>query len=120
MIGPNSILEKEFVADGALTKYRVGKKGTNEDDVSQAAAATDKIHGIIQHDAVDNARVRLMVMGISKVEFGGTIVQGDLLTSDANGKVIATTTALNRCIGVAMSDGVLGDIGTVMINPGLL
>lgn len=137
MQGPNSILEKEFTANGALSKYTIAKKGTNEDDAAQASAATDPVIGVIQHDAADTTRVRLMLMGISQVVFGGTVTQGDFLVSDTNGNAIsatrhthtentagayaqnATTGAASgqRSIGIAMCNGVSGDVGTVLLQP---
>ena len=136
--GPNALLEKTFLADGSITEYRIVKKGTNEDDVAQAAAATDAMIGVAQHTAGDNERVRVMLAGISKVEYGGNVTQGDLLTADAQGRAIKVTrhthtenTAASytqnastqpatgeRVIGVAMADGVAGDIGRVLLYPG--
>lgn len=118
MPGPTSILEKAMRADGAVAEYTIVKKGTAEDDAAKAVAATDKAFGIAQHAAADNERVNVMLMGISKVLYGGTVEQGDLLTSNATGAAIATVTASNRIIGVAMAGGVSGDIGAVLINPG--
>lgn len=60
----------------------------------------------------------MVFSGIAEVEYGGNVTRGDLLTSDANGKAIATTTAGNRIIGIAMASGVSGDIGLALINPG--
>jgi len=140
MLGPNSVLEKECVADGALTKFRIVKKGTNEDDLAPATAVTESLMGVVQHDAADTERARLMVIGISKVEFGGAVVQGEMLTTDANGKAVKATrhthlentnatylqnetTAVGsdvRVIGMAMSNGADGDIGTVLLMPGMV
>ena len=137
MQGPNSILEKEFVASGAITMSAIVKRGSAEDQAVQASAATDPVYGVAQHDASDGDRVRIMLMGISNVVFGGTVNQGDLLVSDANGKAVAATRhthtentassyaqdattgagSAQRTIGVAMCDGVLNDIGTVLLCP---
>jgi len=128
MQGPNEILSKEFRADGALTQHRAGKKGTNEDDIAMASAVTDDLMGVIQHDAADNERVRLMLMGISKIEYGGNVTQGMRLTVDAQGRAVEATrhdhptdgtNPANQVstIGIAMADGVSGDIGTVFLDP---
>lgn len=140
MQGVTEILSKEFVADGAVTKYRIVKKGTDEDDLAPATAATEVLMGVAQHDAVDNERLRMMMIGISKVQYGGAVTQGDLLTTDVNGKAVKATRHTHventnvtylqnettgvgadvRTIGIAMSDGVLDDIGTVFISPGMI
>ena len=48
--------------------------------------------------------------GINQVQLGGTVNAGDWLTSDANGKAIATTTAGDNVIGRAEQPGVADDI----------
>ena len=138
MIGPKSILEMTYVADGAVPEYRIIKKGANEDDAKQGAAATDVLEGVSQHTVIDNADLRVMLIGISKVEYGGTVTQGDELTSDSIGRAIkatrhthtentnatyvqnATTGAgsAERIVGIAKADGVIGDIGRVLLVPG--
>lgn len=120
MQGPNSILEKEFVAEGALVAFRIGKKGAAEDQVVPAAAVGDNVFGVIQHDAADTERVRLMLIGISKVEMGGTVAQGDRLTTDASGRAVTSALATDSIIGIAMSDSVIGDIGTVLLAPAIV
>lgn len=114
----NPILEKERVADGAISRYDIVGPGAAAGDVKKAAAASDKMYGVAQHDAVDNARVRVAVMGIAEVKAGGTIADGDLLTSDANGDAVVSA-ATNRIIGVALSAAVLGDIFPILLSPGL-
>lgn len=123
MLGPNPILEKELTAKTAVTKYRVVKKDTTEDQVSHATAVADKSYAIAQTSAGVGERVRVTLAGIGKAEAGGTFVQGDLLTVDGSGRVIVAAPAAgtnNRIIAVAMGDAVLNDIVTVLIAPGML
>jgi hypothetical protein len=48
------------------------------------------------------------------------VAAGDALTSDANGKAIATTTTGNRIIGFAELAGVANDIVTYLRAPGVI
>ena len=119
--GPNAILEKNYRADGAVTEYRIVKPGTNEDDVAMATGVSENFIGVAQHTVADNERVRVMEIGISKVEYGGTVAYGDPLTSDANGRAVVAAPAAganNSIIGYARAAGVLGDIGRVLLSPG--
>lgn len=122
MAGKTYLLDKEFEAGAsAVVKFRIVKRDTADDLVIHAAAVGDAMFGVAQHDAAIGARVRLNMYGIVEVEFGGTITQGDQITSDASGRAVVAAPALgvnNRVIGIAMVSGVLNDIGTVMLYPG--
>lgn len=107
-------------AGAAITKFRILKFDTVDGQVVQAAAATDKmlfVSGLLGADASGD-RLDVWHNGCVEVEYGGTVTRGDLLTADANGKAIATTTANDRYIGIADVSGVAGDIGSVWIQPG--
>lgn len=101
-----------FKCAAALAKGVCVKAGADDDHVVVCSAATDKIIGITQvatTTAEDPVEVAL-VGGGAKALAGGTIAMGDLLTSDSNGALIATTTANNRVIAVAMQAAVANDI----------
>lgn len=81
-----------------------------------AAGATDKLVGVLDSkpyssstdETVDVRSVN--ANGVGKVVAGGNVAAGDFLTSDANGKAVATTTAGNRVIGQAVEAGVDGQV----------
>jgi hypothetical protein len=54
---------------------------------------------------------------IEEIDCGGTVTQGDPLTSDANGKAVKSTTNKDQCGGIAMKSGVLGDRITIKVAP---
>lgn len=123
MLGPNPILEKEVTAKTAVTKYRVVKKDTTEDQVSHATAVADKSYAIAQTSGGIGERVRVTLAGICKAEAGGAFEQGDLLTVDGSARVILAAPLAgvnNRIIAVAMGNAVLNDIATVLLAPGML
>jgi hypothetical protein len=80
-----------------------------------ASAATDSVVGVIVEEAVQDKPITVQVMGIAKVVAGGTITAGNRLTSDGNGKAIATSSAGNRTFGIAMASAVAGDIVSVLL-----
>ena len=95
----NQGLQKSYTAEAAVAAYRIVKLGA----------------------AVANDRIDIVRSGISEVEYGGTIAAGDLLTADASGRAIVATAGAGtnvRVIGVAEVAGVLGDIGSLLIDPG--
>ena len=97
-----------YVAEAAVPRYRIVKAGAAGGAVL-AAAATDKLlgtNGSEMGTAIGEV-VDLAVGPKPFVVLGGTVAAGDLLTSDANGKAVATTTAGNGYIGRACTAGVL-------------
>lgn len=133
------ILIKNFIADAAITPYRIVAIGAADGSVKQAAAATDALIGVADSLGSNSSnRVDVIQMGVANVEYGGNVTRGDLLTADANGKAVkapahthtentagtytqnAATGAVtaSEIIGRAMVSGVSGDIGSVQINLG--
>lgn len=119
----NPGLIKNYSAEGAIPAYRIFKFGAADGGILVAAAATDKLIGVTDRiaAAVSGDRVDGTRSGIAEVEYGGTVAAGDLLTADASGRAIAAAAAAGsnvRVIGVAEVAGVVGDIGSMLINPG--
>jgi hypothetical protein len=119
----NQELIKNYTAEGAIPAYRLVKFGAAEGSVLLATAAADKLIGVNDRfaAAVVGDRIDIVRTGIAEVEYGGTVAAGDLLTSDATGRAIVATAAAGanvRFIGVAEVAGVVGDIGSFMIEPG--
>jgi hypothetical protein len=111
-----------FKASGVIAKGNAVKFGADLEHVSICSAATDKIIGIAQ--STSTAAEDLIEVAINgggaKGLAGGTVALGDLLTSDANGALIATTTAANRIVGVAMASAVAADIFAVDVSISLI
>lgn len=110
------------LAGAAVTKFRIVKYGSNDNEFIQGAAATDKVCGVADAIGAEAAGDPLDVVrsGLARVEYGGTITRGDMLVSDANGKAVAAAPSAgtnNRSIGIAEISGVSGDIGIVDVRP---
>lgn len=119
-----SLLDKEYVAEAAITAYRIVKPGSTDDFVAVAAAATDKVIGVVEGVAPAlGERCAVVLNGIADVTFGGTVARGDPLTSDASGRAVVAAPAAGtnvRLIGFARVSGVVGDVGEILVQQGLM
>lgn len=76
-----------------------------------ATAATDKIIGVtdVANDAGQDAHVRLRsASGTAIGKAGGTIAVGDCVTATTDGTLIATTTAADEVVGIAIEAAASG------------
>lgn len=110
-------LTKAFNAGGAIPARTIVKPHSTAGEVVAGAAGADKLIGVsTEVDAATGDRVDVHLGGIAEVIYGGNIAAGDLITSDANGHAVATTTANDRVIGIAMTAGADDDIGHVHLQ----
>jgi hypothetical protein len=132
---------KTYRAGGAVGENRIVTFGSGDQVVVQAAAAAAALIGICCHPggAAVGERLDVVRAGIADVVYGGNVTRGDLLTADAEGRAVAATrhahaenaaaayaqnattaaASVVRVIGTAEVSGVAGDIGQVLIAPGL-
>lgn len=114
----NPGLIKTYTAGGAIAASRIVKFGADDRTVVRAAAAGDALVGVSERLAVAaDERVDVIRSGLATVRYGGAVTRGDLLTADASGRAVTTTTANSRVIGIAEVSGVSGDLGAVLICP---
>jgi len=112
--------ERSFVC-GATTmiakQYYIVKQHTDGTAIL-AAAATDKIIGVLQNKPAVGAAALVRFLGTTKVIAGGAINPGDWVTSDGNGKAIATTTDKNVALGTYLGTAAAasGDIIEVRLG----
>jgi len=118
----NSIrdFEKSFVcgaASLATKQYYIVKQHTDGTAIL-AAAGTDKIIGVVQNKPAVGAAALVRFLATTKVVAGGVINPGDWVTSDANGKAIATVTNKDVCLGTYLGSAACasGDIIEVRIG----
>lgn len=79
------------------------------------AGAGEQAIGILQNDPVADMAADVMYAGVSKAIYGASVALGDLLMSDANGKLIPLTST-NISVAVALSAGASGEYGTVLLT----
>ena len=115
---------KQFTAESAVAANLIVKSGSTDDYVAQAAASTDYLMGISGNVAGSAAeRIDIIKEGVADVVFGGTVTRGQPLTSDASGRAITAAPGAGvnaRIIGFAEVSGVVGDIGSVFLSPGIM
>ena len=113
-------LEKTFTTGSAsleAKKYFAVKQHT-DGTIILAAAGTDKIIGILQNEPKVGEAALVRFGGTSKAVAGGTIAVGAWVTSDSDGKVIATTTDKNVAIGMYLGDAAAasGDVIEILVG----
>jgi Uncharacterized conserved protein (DUF2190) len=119
-MGINSLFRSR-VAEAAIAAHLIIKGGAAVNSCVIATAATDKFLGTSDElDHVAGETVDMAVGPVPLVRLGGTVAAGDALTSDANGKAIATTTTGNRIIGFAENAGVINDVIPYLRAPGVI
>lgn len=129
-------LVHNFTAGGNVKPWRIVKFGSADYQAVQAAANTDLMFGVSYFpqafndpikpgqlltdvQVLANERFDVVMTHVAEVEYGAAVTRGQYLTSDAQGRAIpAIPGAGVRVIGMAMLSGVLGDIGSVWIQPG--
>ena len=112
------ILSVNRIASGAIAPYRILQLATLDDRVEQAAADARKFAGVSgQLSALDGERLDLHVQGIAPVEYGGTVANGDPLTSDSLGRAVKAG-AGDTVLGTAQESGTVDEIGSVLLGAG--
>jgi hypothetical protein len=99
--------DRSFKAGANLSakQYYFVKLDSTQNQMVLAAAATDKILGVLQDAPTsgDYGRVTLLNgQGTTLVTAAAAISLGAFVTSDSAGKAVATTTAGNLVCGVAL------------------
>lgn len=95
-----------FTAPYVIVKLSSGK-------VVKSSAATDKHIGVLYNcpDASGTADVlSINAQGTAKVTAGGSISVGNYITSDSNGKAVATTNSGDLVIGIAVEAAASGQV----------
>ncbi len=122
------------VANGNISPSRFVKQDTTVvGKVLQTSATTDPVYGISQpgtrnppYPLLDDgfaaiAGENLFIYGPPDkdvmLELGGTVTQGDSLTSDSSGRGITTTSTGNFIGAIAMANGTIGQLIPVECVP---
>lgn len=110
-------IEKTIVAGEDLTGkqfYIAQLDATGKLEVGEGA--TDLLIGVIQVECLAGEGAVYRFGGTSKVIAGGTVGIGAWVTSDSNGKAVATTTDGDITIGRALEGASSGDIFEVQLS----
>lgn len=128
MAGPNYVLDKGFVAGGAITQYRGVVLSATAESVTQASSAGVQALGIAQDTVISsadatNSRVAdVRILGISRCIAGAAITTERRMVLDNQGRVVpaAATTAKQNQVGIALQTAsAAGDHVDVLLTPGV-
>ena len=104
------------------TQFLVNLDTSDDLTVNIAAGATAPLYVLV--DDGDGSSTALTgsiaTEGRVKVKLGGNVNPGDKLTSDGNGKAIATTTDTDNFAGIAFTGGALNDVIEMDIGRGMI
>ena len=108
-----------FIAGAALAPYTAVKLATARNTVEQATAATHKTIGITLGEATAAGQsIAVKKGGFALAEVGaGNWAKGAYLTPTTAGKLIATTTAADIVVGIAMEAATADELGEVQLFP---
>jgi hypothetical protein len=74
--------------------------------------------GVIQNKPAEGEAATIVVSGVTKVLIGvGGIIAGNNVTVDDDGTIVQAASG-NRCLGIALSTGAEGTLGTVLLLNG--
>lgn len=110
--------ERTGVAGEAMTtkKYYIVQLDASG-NIEVGEGATDLLVGVLQNKPAAGAPAIYRFGGTSKVVAAGVIAIGAWVTSDANGKAVATTTDGDITVGRALqAAGADGDIIEIQMN----
>ena len=114
-------LTKKAGADLSTTgQYLIVKADSTAEQVVLAAAASDRMLGVLQNKPKSGEAALIRVAGTSKVVAGGTVAYGDYVTTNGSGQAVTTTTDKQAIIGLALESAVVNDIFEIMIVHGYL
>lgn len=110
-------MKRSHVAGEAMTdKQNYIVQLAADGEIEVAEGATDLIVGVLTNNPGAGEQAVYQFLGTGKVIAGGSIAIGDWVTTDADGKAVATTTDGNIVIGRALKAGDAGDIVEVQLG----
>lgn len=115
-------LIKSLEATTAIPARRLVCFGAADGTGIPATGGTVYIRGVSSDiDTAVGERASVQMVGnVSDVVYGGTVARGDPITSDGTGRAITAAPAAGAnmfIVGFAEVSGVVGDIGSVDVNP---
>lgn len=111
---------KSFKAAVAIPAHRLVKFGSNAGEVTLATSGTDNVIGVSDDVDTDAGNIiDICVCGLRKVQYGGTVTQGDNLTAGAGGKAVKATSsesATDNVFGQALASATSDEIDYMVIK----
>lgn len=113
-------LSLPVAADYSAKQYYIMKQNSSS-QAELASTAGEKVIGVLQDDPDTAGEVgAVRVMGVTKVETGGTITVDDYLVANASGQAITRVSEDEYVVGRALASGVSGDIISMLMPAGAI
>lgn len=118
------LMKEAQVETSAIGHGLIVKMGSTDDLVTLATAATDSPVGVSFVEGNQNTVstavgdvISVQMTRIAEVRYGGTVTRGQNLVANSVGRAIAVTSNSGvQSIGKALTSGVAGDFGYVLLN----
>jgi len=94
------------------------EKGAAAGQVDVPDSAGDLVLGVLCNKPTAGQAALVQCAGVAKVKCGGAISYGDRVGTTNAGKAVAKAAADDLVAGIALEDGVDGDIISVLLTPG--
>lgn len=115
--GPTAFLPG-LVASGDLSssQYKLVKAASTAGAVIAAAAATDKVLGVLYNEPTDGQAAEIAIGPVVKAQGQASLSVGDYVASDSTGRCKATTTANDDVFGIVLeASSTAGDIIRLLV-----
>lgn len=103
-----------LVAGANLTANQYRAVVVNNTGKAALAGAGSRVVGVLQNKPDNGQAAEIMVLGVTKAIYGGTVTAGAALESNASGQLVAQTTG--QVVGIALESGVSGEVHPVLLH----
>lgn len=86
------------------------------DKAAVGTSAGEAIFGILQNEPEADETADICIFGVCKARFGGTVAIGSLLTPDADGELVATTSGTDKICGYSLQAAADNQVGWVFLS----
>ena len=119
---PGLVISLEAASDLSASQYCFLKQSTTALRVALSTADTDAIIGVLQNKPSGVGRAAtVMVSGVSRVVASAAITAGAFVKPTTGGKAVATTTADDQAVGIALTTVAnANEIVSVLLVPHLI
>lgn len=105
-------------ADLSALQYKFVKINSSGQAVA-VAAVTDRPIGVLQNAPLSGQEAEVLVVGGTKIKAGGTLDEGNVLGTDADGDGVAKTVGTDTThyiLGTVIAPAASGEVGTAIVD----
>ena len=118
------VLDRTFIAEGAITQGMPVTLGSNDEKVKVPAADGDVVIGVALHDAADSEPISVRMAGTAMVKVAEAFAKGSFVVGGPSGAKDVTpddTGSYVKAFGVALEEATeAGELIEVLIAPSIV